>query len=241
MSSNFDAIFRTIILIARPAAGKSEIIDYLLNLDESARAKEYHIGKIEVIDDFPFLWRWFEEDQILESMGKPRLFTDHDGYFKFNYLWNLLIQMINLEYQKIQRKTKNFEEKTVLIEFSRGKEHGGYKQALPILSDNILENSVLMYVDVPLEESLRKNRQRFNPDQPDSILEHSLPDEKLKRLYHECDFKEIAPEKKGFLKIKEFMIPYVVFDNRTDLTTKPGKEFLEELERCLITLNQLSR
>lgn len=91
----------------------------------------------------------------------------------------------------------------------------------------------------PKEESLRKNRQRFNPDRPDSILEHSLPDEKLKRLYFDCDYKEIAPEISGFLKIRDFMIPYAIFDNHRDLTTNPGKDFVEELEKCLLTLKQL--
>jgi len=34
-----------------------------------------------------------------------------------------------------------------------------------------------IYIDVTWEESLRKNRLRFNPQRPDSVLEHSLPDE----------------------------------------------------------------
>ena len=126
-----------------------------------------------------------------------------------------------------------------MIEFSRGKEHGGYAHALSLLSDEILENSALIYVDVPWEESLRKNRRRFNPDKPDSILEHSLPDEKLKRLYFECDFKEVAPGSNGFLKIRGFKIPYAIFNNHKDLTTNPGNDFVAELEKTLLTLKNL--
>ena len=240
MPLNSPAIFSTLILIARPAAGKSEIINYLINLKGSFRLEKFRIGKLKVIDDFPYLWRWFEEDELLEKMGKPRLFTDEEGYFKHNYLWDLLIKMINLEYQKFLRESKNPDKETVLIEFSRGKEHEGYAHALPLLSNEILEKSALIYVDIPWEESLRKNRQRFNPDKPDSTLEHSLPDEKLMRLYFECDFKEIVSENYGFLKIRNFKIPYAIFDNHNDLTTDPGKDFVAELEKCLLTLKKLS-
>lgn len=208
-------------------------------MTESSRLEKFQIGNLKVIDDFPYLWRWFEEDELLEKMGKPRLFTDNEGYFKHNYLWDLLIEMINLEYQKFLREEKIYERETVVIEFSRGKEHGGYAHALSLLSDEILENSALIYVDVPWEESLRKNRRRFNPVKPDSILEHSLPDEKLKRLYFECDFKEVAPESNGFLKIRGFKIPYAIFNNSNDLTTKPGNDFVAELEKTLLTLKNL--
>lgn len=224
---------RTLILVARPAAGKSEIIHYLTQLDLEERRNEFHVGKIKIIDDFPFLWRWFEEDEILQKMGKPRIYTDQEGYFKFQYYWDLLIQMINLEYKKQIREIGNEGDSTVLIEFSRGKEHGGYQQALPLLSEEILRNAVILYVDVPWEESLRKNRSRFNPERPDSILEHGLPDEKLKHLYYECDFKELASNFHGFLNIKEVQVPYAIFDNHNDLTTRPGQEFVNELSKCM--------
>ena len=68
--------FDIVLLIARPAAGKSEIIDHLKNTDLSTRIQQYHIGEFEEIDDFPMLWTWFEEDEILTRLGYPRLHTD---------------------------------------------------------------------------------------------------------------------------------------------------------------------
>jgi hypothetical protein len=230
---------RTLILIARPAAGKSEIIHYLTQIDLEERREKFHVGELKIIDDFPFLWRWFEEDEILEKMGKPRIYTDQEGYFKFEYFWDLLIQMINLEYTKQMREIGIENEYTFLIEFSRGKQHGGYRHALPILSDEILKNAAILYVDVPWEESLRKNRDRFNPEKPDSILEHSLPDEKLKRMYYECDFKELVNNTHGFLDINNIAVPYAIFNNQNDLTTNPGQEFVNELSKCLDRLWEL--
>jgi len=42
----------------------------------------------------------------------------------------------------------------------------------------MLKSAAILYVNVSFSESLRKNRKRFNPNKPDSILEHGLPDEK---------------------------------------------------------------
>src|SRR5512135_1448413 len=95
--------FDILLLIARPAAGKSEVIDYLKNVPPQDRVARFHIGPFDEIDDFPMLWAWMEEDRLLEQMGHPRLHTDRDGYFLHQYLWDLLIERIGLEYQKRQR------------------------------------------------------------------------------------------------------------------------------------------
>jgi hypothetical protein len=92
--------FDILLLIARPAAGKSEIIDYLKNTPVEERRERFHIGEFVEIDDFPMLWTWFEEDALLEEMGHPRLHTDAKGLFLHQYLWDLLIERIGLEYQK---------------------------------------------------------------------------------------------------------------------------------------------
>lgn len=73
--------FDILLLIARPAAGKSEIIDYLNRTDLATRRRRFHLGQFEVIDDFPMLSTWREEDAILTELGHPRLHNDEDGYF----------------------------------------------------------------------------------------------------------------------------------------------------------------
>jgi hypothetical protein len=51
-----------IILNARPAAGKSEIIHFLRSLQEKERRERFHLDPLHIIDDFPMLWAWFEDD-----------------------------------------------------------------------------------------------------------------------------------------------------------------------------------
>ena len=86
-----NSTFDILVLNARPAAGKSEVIDYLKRSPVEVRKKRFKITEFEEIDDFPMLWTWFEEDDLLEKMGYPRLHSDEQGYFKGQHLWHLLI------------------------------------------------------------------------------------------------------------------------------------------------------
>ena len=232
-SDAFDVLF----LIARPAAGKSEIIDYLKRTDEAERQRRFHIAAFDELDDFPMLWTWFEEDAILERMGKPRLHTDEQGYFKYDYLWHVLIERLDLEYHKLLRDHPNYHAaRTTIIEFARGKEHGGFRAAFPHFSEDTLARGAILYIDVSWEESLRKNRRRFNPERPDSILEHGLPDEKLERLYKEIDWEEFSAGDPEFVTVKGVRVPYAVFENEDDVTTARGPELGERLEETLARL-----
>lgn len=231
-------IFKTLFLLARPAAGKSEILKYLERLPLEERITRFHVGKLLHLDDFPMLWAWFEDDDLLDAMGKPRLHTDSQGYFKYPYLWDLLIRRIGLEYKKLLRDV-DLQDATVIIEFSRGKEHGGYHSAFQNIDPIMVENAGILYVDVSWEESLRKNKRRFNPDKPDSLLEHGIPDEKLKHMYFETDWDEITVNSPEYLKISGKMVPYVVFDNEDDLTSSLDQAFVERLQNSLDTLWQL--
>jgi len=231
------SIFNVLTLLARPAAGKSEAMDYLKHTPLATRIERFHIGEIIELDDFPMLWTWFEEDALLERMGHPRLHTDKDGYFLFQHQWDLLIERICLDYQKLLRDKPDLHQThTVLIEFSRGSEHGGYASAFKHINPELARKMGVLYLDVSWEESLRKNRKRFNPDKPDSILEHGLPDAKLERLYREVDFSEVSTRDKKFLDINGVQVPYVVMNNNDDVTTGRGEALGTRLETCLHTL-----
>lgn len=227
--------FDVLMLIARPAAGKSEIIHYLKNTLVDQRRQQFHVGKIDEIDDFPMLWTWFEEDDLLTQMGKPRLHSTDDGYFKEQYFWDLLIRRISLEYHKQLRDYPSSPEPvTTLVEFARGVEHGGFRQAFANLSPELLQHAAILYVNVSYTESLRKNRRRFNPNRPDSILEHGLSDEKMERLYGEVDWQELTQgQPQGLLPIQGLQVPFVVFENEDDVTTPGGETLGRRLQAAL--------
>lgn len=240
-----DDRLKVVILLGRPAAGKSEVIDYLKNVPENERLMRFHIGKFEEIDDFPMLWTWFEEDAILQKvLKKPRMHTDNDGYFLYEYQWHLLIERISLDYAKKLRDNPVYHQTTTcLLEFSRGSEHGGYREAFQHLSGEILKSAGIVYINVSHEESMRKNRRRFNPEKPDSILEHGLPDEKLERLYKVVDWEEVSSGHPEYIEIKGHQVPYVTFQNEPEITDKPDElgRHLEEVLHKLLNLQQKYR
>jgi hypothetical protein len=227
--------------VARPGAGKSEIIDFLKRTPLEERVERFHIGEFEEIDDFPMLWAWLEEDAILEEMGQPRLHTDEDQYFRWPHLWNVLVRRISLEYSKKVHDNPDYHANiTTIIEFSRGKSHGGFKSAFDHLSREIVEQMAALYVNVSWEESLRKNQARFNPERPDSILEHGLSDEKMEKLYKESDWEEISAADPQFLTVQGRKVPYVVFENEDDVTTERGEALGDRLEKNLSDLWEIA-
>ena len=226
--------FDVLLLIARPAAGKSEIIDFLKRTPLEERRNRFHVSEFEEIDDFPILWGWFEEDRILAEMGYPRLHTDEHEYFLQRYQWDVLIRLICLAYEKKLRDNPHYHERyTTIVEFSRGKEHGGYRSAFQHLSCEMLARMAILYVGVSWEESRRKDAARFNPDRPDSVLEHGLSAQKLERLYKEIDWEEVSAEHAEYITIQDVQVPYVVFENEDDVTTRRSEALGERLEAAL--------
>ena len=234
MTSTPAPTFDNLLLIARPAAGKSEIIAHLKNTPLPDRIEHFHIGAFQELDDFPLLWTWFEEDAILEELGHPRLHTDQDGNFKYPYLWDLLIRRINLEHEKLLRDQPDFyQDGTLIIEFARGTSHGGFQRAFAHLSRGIAERLAVLYINVSWEESLRKNRARYNPERPDSILEHGLSDRKMQELYRGSDWDQIQAVDPALINIQGVDVPYVVFENEDDVTTRGGSALTARLSECL--------
>ena len=214
----------TVIVIGRPAAGKSEVIDFLKKTDEAERLKRFHIGPFTEIDDFPFVWETFEIDDLLERLGQPRLFTTKDYYFLGDHLWNFFIERINLEFQKRLARDPGFtKQESVLVEFSRGGTNG-FAEAFSHLSDEIVNRAGIVYINVSYEESARKNRRRFDPAQADSILYHSLPDAKMEFYYRTNDWEQLSGGRKsGRIRIRGCDVPFAVFDNEPEQTDDPAK------------------
>jgi len=53
-----ETFFPVLILNARPAAGKSEIIHALKTTPVEERIARLHVGPLHILDDFPMIWTW---------------------------------------------------------------------------------------------------------------------------------------------------------------------------------------
>ena len=213
--------FPLLIITGRPAAGKSEVIDYLRNIPAAERLARFHIGEFEELDDFLYVWETFEIDDILTRHGRPRLWTDEKYFFRDPFVWNLYIERISLEYRKrIARDPSYHRNKTVLVEFARGGEHG-IEEALGFLHEEVLARARIVYIKVSYEESLRRNRRRARRGEEASILHHSLPDEKMAYYYRTNDWETLAGTNPEHIPVRGHSIPYAVFENEPEKTGDP--------------------
>jgi hypothetical protein len=212
-------VFRSIILIGRPAAGKSEVIDYLKRTPTAERSRRFHIGELVEIDDFPFLWEKFEEDDLLEAHGRPRQWTTSDYWFTDDWFWTFMILKINRAYERFA--VAGAPGSTALVEFSRGGPNG-FGAAFSLLSEAIRRESGLVYIRVSYEESVRKNQRRHRPGQEHSVLHHSLPDAKMEHYYKTNDWDAVSGGRDaGEIDMAGLCVPFVVFDNEPEVTDRP--------------------
>jgi hypothetical protein len=216
--------FPVLILIGRPAAGKSEIIDYLKKMPDGARCAQLHIAPFVEIDDFVWVWQIFEDDLVWERLGRERLLTDKNLYFKDPFVWNFLIGKINLQFEKILARDPDFLcAHTILIEFARGGANG-FAEAFAHLSDEILKRAAVVYVNVSYEESVRRNRRRARVGHEDSILFHSLPDDKMETYYRVNDWENLSGgQTQGVIEVRHHRLPFVVFQNEPEKTDDPAR------------------
>ena len=232
--------FPILIITARPAAGKSEVIDFLKKLNPAERLQRFHIGDVEELDDFVYVWETFEIDDILTKHGKPRIWTDEKYWFKDHFIWNLYIERINLEYRKKIARTPTYHDRiTTLIEFARGGDNG-IAEALGYLHEDVLRRAAIIYLKVPYEESVRKNRRRARPGEEHSILYHSLPDEKMEFYYKTKDWYKLEAKNPTHIEVKGIKVPYAVFENMPEKTDEPAK-IAPELERVTKKLWELKK
>jgi hypothetical protein len=232
--------FPILIVTGRPAAGKSEVIDFLKKCDPVVRLERYHIANFEELDDFLYVWETFELDDLMAGMGRERVWSDEKYWFKDPYIWDLYMKRLALDYRKKIVKDPCYHDRlTTLVEFARGGDNA-IRNALSFLSDDMLGKASLLYIRVSYEESVRKNRRRARKGEEDSILYHSLPDEKMEFYYRTNDWEQLEARDPHFIGVRDHRIPYAVFENMPEKTLDP-KLIADELERATAQLWRLQK
>lgn len=215
-------IFRHLLVLGRPAGGKSEFIDFMQRQPDDLRSQRYHLGPLRVVDDFPILWDYCLDDDLRERHGQPRLYSrraDPAGYAtSAPIIWPLLVDRINrIVRSECLEHPGFYEQHTVLIEFSRGREQG-YREALGQIDHEILSHGAVLYIAVSFEESWRRNLARYDETRQSGILTHIVPFEAMQRVYSADDWLDMAPDPAGWLTCGGVQLPYVVMDNEDEST-----------------------
>lgn len=240
MANKFDHL----IIMGRPACGKSEFIDYMKKISDDERLNKFHIGKFEEIDDFPWIWEKFMEDDIWEKCGYPRRFSKE--YMKDNpgltpeggMLFDFCMEKFNIEIEKRYLSNQDFyKDGTLFIEFARGGVKN-YKDQLPRLKPEIYRNAAIFYIDVTRDESWRRNVSRYEEKKRHSILSHMVPKETYDYYYDKNDWRDFTGGRDdGFIEVHGMKIPFVSMNNQPELS--PGPEIAERYKTALDKLFEL--
>lgn len=216
-------LFENILLLGRPASGKSEFIDFMKQVSDADRASKYRIGKFTEMDDFPWIWDKFMEDNILESAGYPRLYSfggDNPGLkAEGGPLFDFCLAKFNAEYaSRYQNNAEFYKDGTLIIEFARGGDNA-YAKALALLSPEILKKSAILFVLVSHEESCRRNNARYQEKLQHSILAHKVPDETMETFYKIHDWLALTQHRPdGHVTANGIQVPFVTMSNEPELS-----------------------
>ncbi|HVY61130.1 MAG TPA: hypothetical protein VHF22_05720, partial [Planctomycetota bacterium] len=89
-------ILETVLLLALPASGKSEVRKYLAQLTPETCRDDFHMGETVQLDDFPYVHMMRRIDDELAARGGRRLFFHApDRPFQDGRDWGTLIGLVN--------------------------------------------------------------------------------------------------------------------------------------------------
>jgi len=89
----------TLLLLALPASGKSELRRYLASVDDATALADFGLGPTVQLDDYPYvhLMRRINEE-ITRLGGPPVFYASSEGPFLEGGDWATLIELVNEDY-----------------------------------------------------------------------------------------------------------------------------------------------
>ena len=89
----------TLLLLALPASGKSELRRYLGSVERGVALADFGLGPTVQLDDYPYVHMMRRIDEELRSAGAEAVFFDaHDQPFRDGHEWATLIHLLNEDY-----------------------------------------------------------------------------------------------------------------------------------------------
>jgi len=182
-----------VFLLGRPGCGKSEI--YRRLTDKLVSKNIYK--KFQRVDDFPKLWKIFQED---EKTGKwQHCVKTPDGGYRVtdDNIWDSILVEVNKDI--VEQKEPD---KIIFVEFSRP----NYVHSLKNFSEEVLKNSMIVYIDCSFETCWRRNVRRHQQAIAAGTDDHLVSREEMEKTYLYDDKEKLLE----FCKNKK--IPVVVIN-----------------------------
>lgn len=95
-------ILDTVLLLALPASGKSEVRRYLASLAPERSRAEMHLGATLQLDDYPYVHLMHVIDDALIALGEsPVFYHGPTRPFRDPLEWGTLIELLNEDYARL--------------------------------------------------------------------------------------------------------------------------------------------
>ncbi|MCA9516093.1 MAG: hypothetical protein KC635_14210 [Myxococcales bacterium] len=95
-------ILDTVLLLALPASGKSEVRRYLASLSPERSRGEMHLGETLQLDDYPYVHLMHAIDDALIALGAmPTFYHGPTRPFRDPLEWGTLIELLNEDYARL--------------------------------------------------------------------------------------------------------------------------------------------
>src|SRR5450759_1083592 len=164
-------------------------------LPADGRAADYGIGRFEEVDDFPWLSDACLEDDARESRSEPRQVSERaaEGYniTRPKFRGSLVDRFNEVIARQYLANPEFYEDGTLLIEFARGRDDS-FRESLERFQPEILSRSAILYIQVSLEETFRRNSARYKPGHAESILLHKVDVLDMPGCFRQNDWAGIA-------------------------------------------------
>jgi hypothetical protein len=113
-------ILETVLLLALPASGKSEVRRYLAHLSPDEARRDFHMGPTTQLDDFPYVHMMRRIDDELAARDHKRLFFHApDRPYQDGRDWGTLIELINEDHADLVAKRKSHAASAAQLLFER--------------------------------------------------------------------------------------------------------------------------
>jgi hypothetical protein len=133
----------TLLLLALPASGKSEVRKYLSTLSADQCQRDFGMGPTVQLDDFPYVHLFRRIDEELLKMGqRPMFFHTPDRPFSDPIEWGTLIELLNEDYADLRAGTVAVPPSAayhLFDRFERARKRVGGKEKLSALNPEVQE------------------------------------------------------------------------------------------------------
>ncbi|MCS6914248.1 MAG: hypothetical protein RMK29_19670 [Myxococcales bacterium] len=98
----------TLLLLALPASGKSEVRRYLAHLSPEQARQDFHLGETVQLDDYPYVHMMRRVSQELRALGQPPVFfaNDEDPMLEPRD-WGMLIELLNEDHEDLLQRRRH--------------------------------------------------------------------------------------------------------------------------------------